>query len=308
MRSALAALTLLVGAGAWAELHVDRSDERVKRGEYLTLQVYGCQGCHTERALDRYGFPPKADRLLGGGLFMRAAGPNAISPNITPYALGDWTDQQIFDAITKGVRPDGRLLHHEMPYARYGLLEEEKIHDVIAYLRSIDPVEAGPYPAEYPETHEPFEAKLGTVVEPGPDAAPVERGEYLIESSGCNGCHAGTGPGVDGALLAGGRVFDLGGRGIVRAANLTPDGASGLGNWNEGAFMARFKAMRGSESAPVAAGEPNTVMHWWQYSYMSDEDLAAMYAYLQSLPAVANRVVRFEPQDGPLETINFSER
>jgi hypothetical protein len=66
--------------------------------------------------------------------------------------------------------------------------------------------------------------------------------------------------------------------------------------------------MRGSESAPVAAGEPNTVMHWWQYSYMTDEDLAAMYAYLQSIPAVANRVVRFETQEAPLETINWSER
>ena len=83
---------------------------------------------------------------------------------------------------------------------------------------------------------------------------------------------------------------------------------TGLGNWNEGAFVARSKAMRGSETAPVAVREPNTVMHWWQYSYFTDADLIAMYTYLQSVPAIANQVVRFEPQDAPLNSVNFSEQ
>ena len=58
----------------------------------------------------------------------------------------------------------------------------------------------------------------------------------------------------------------------------------------------------------MAAGEPNTVMHWWQYSYYTDVDLMAMYAYLQSVPAISNQVVRFEPQDAPLNSVNFSEQ
>jgi len=302
----LAALVLSVHAHA--QLKVDVTPEAVARGEYLVLRVLGCQGCHSERNLDMYGYPPKADRVLAGGMIFRAIGDHAISPNITPFALGDWTDQQLLDAITKGIRPDGRVLAPEMPYEVYGTLSRESLHDMIAYLRSIDPIAAGPYPAEFPTDHEPFEPQFGTVVDPGEGADEVSRGAYLVKAANCNGCHAGVGEGVDGKFLAGGREFVFPGRGLIRAANLTPDSATGMGAWTRESLLARFKAMRGSETQRVQKGSPNTVMHWWQYAYWNEPDLSALQAYLSSIPPVANRVVRFEPLPGVVTSPNWSER
>jgi mono/diheme cytochrome c family protein len=301
-------MALVIGGYGHAEVAVELTPERVARGEYLTLQVIGCQGCHSERNLDRYGFPPKEDMVLAGGVIFRDAGDRAITPNITPYALGSWSDQEVFDAITAGVRPDGRKLHPSMPYERYGAMEPERIYEVIAYLRSIEPITAGPYPAVFSE---PPARKLvvGPIVDPGADATPEERGAYLVGAAGCNGCHVGTGGGVDGQPLAGGREFEFPGRGMIRAANITPDRMTGMGAWTEEAFVARFLAMRGAEAQPVEPGAPNTVMHWWQYSYLEEADLRAMYAHLMNVPAVANRVVRFEQLAGEvLESINWSER
>ena len=213
MKATFVVAMALAGPLVRAELHIELTEERIQRGEYMTLTVIGCQGCHSERAIDRYGFPPREDRVLAGGVIFRDIGERAITPNLTPYALGDWTDQQIFDAITRGVRPDGRVLAKEMPYERYGTMDPEVIYDVIAYLRSIEPVEAGPYPAEFPGEHVAFEPRFGELVEPPPSASTEERGAYLVNAAGCDGCHVGTGDGLDGAKLAGGRVFDLTGRG-----------------------------------------------------------------------------------------------
>ena len=309
MTGLMLGLTLsLTSVSTVADLSVERSAERIARGEYLTLHVMGCQGCHSERALDRYGYPPKEDGVLAGGLIFRDIGERAITPNITPFALGDWSDQELFDAITRGVRPDGRVLHPDMPYDRYGTLARETIYEIIAYLRDIAPIAAGPYPAEFPGDHPALEPRFDTLTDPGEVAGDEARGAYLVTAAGCNGCHVGTDNGVDSVPLAGGREFRLAGRGLIRAANLTPHLSTGLGAWSREAFIARFQAMRGSENTPVTVGEPNTTMHWWEYAYMTTSDLQAVHAYIMSLPPTENRVVRFEPLRGELISPNWSEQ
>jgi len=60
--------------------------------------------------------------------------------NITPYALGDWTDGEIFRAIVSGVSKGGAALAPQMPYEEFRLMPEGDIHAIIAYLRTVRPI------------------------------------------------------------------------------------------------------------------------------------------------------------------------
>src|SRR5690606_1510995 len=64
-----------------------------------------------------------------------------ISSNITPFGVGDWTDGELFRLITTGVNRDGDAIFPVMPYHQFGQLDREDIESVIAYLRTLEPVE-----------------------------------------------------------------------------------------------------------------------------------------------------------------------
>lgn len=76
--------------------------------------------------------------------------------------------------------------------------------------------------------------------------------------------------------------------GISCAANLTPDSATGIGAWTEATFLSGIRARK-------QLGNPNgrdllPLMPWPEVSKMTDEDLKAVFAYLQSLPPIKNQV------------------
>ncbi len=101
----LLALAVLAGT-AWAA----PAFAQANRGRYL-VELGGCGDCHTPGY-----FLGKADRsrFLGGsdvGFGVPGVGV-FVGPNLTPdveTGLGRWTVEQIVTAITKGVRPDGRI-------------------------------------------------------------------------------------------------------------------------------------------------------------------------------------------------------
>lgn len=64
-----------------------------------------------------------------------------ISSNITPAGIGDWTDGELFRLITTGVKRDGTPIFPVMPYMNYGKMDEEDIKSVIAYIRTLEPVQ-----------------------------------------------------------------------------------------------------------------------------------------------------------------------
>ncbi|HET7548441.1 MAG TPA: c-type cytochrome, partial [Usitatibacter sp.] len=68
-------------------------------------------------------------------------------------------------------------------------------------------------------------------VPPPPPAPPASRGEYLVVAGGCYACH--TVPG--GAPFAGGRAIPTP-FGTIYSTNLTPDAATGLGQWSADDF------------------------------------------------------------------------
>jgi len=120
--------------------------DEVARGEYLVI-IMECGGCHTTGALRGQR---RQDRHLAGsevGLGYAGADgkPGAVfPPNLTSdpeTGLGNWTDEQILEAFRHGRRPDGRMLSPAMPWPAYGSrLAEADAHAIVAYLRSLPPV------------------------------------------------------------------------------------------------------------------------------------------------------------------------
>ena len=73
--------------------------------------------------------------------------------------------------------------------------------------------------------------------------------------------------------------------GVSYTANLTPDPDTGLGRWSAQDFVRTMRSGR-----HLGSGRPLLPPMPAAYGQMSDEDLQAMFAYLQTLPPVRNRV------------------
>ncbi len=304
----LVAIFAVTAGAATPDLVLEATPERLARGEYLVNNVVDCAGCHSQRDVSKFNVPTLPARRHGGGLLFRDVCDTCFTPNITPYALAEWTDAEFLAAVTEGVRPDGSKLSARMPYLAFAQIDREDIYAIIVYLRSIPPVAGGPYPRDFATDYVPDFVPTGVMRRPEDDATEVERGAYLVGIAGCNGCHVGPpGSAVAGIALAGGREFAFPGRGLHRAANLTSDVRSGIGAWTRESFVARFKAM-GSPAVQDAAwkpGEPSSVMPWWFYAGMTESDLGAIWAYLATVPAVEHMVVKWEPLAGPMPLINW---
>ncbi|NJB84288.1 mono/diheme cytochrome c family protein [Lewinella marina] len=284
------------------DLKVELTPERVARGEYLANYVMSCTDCHSPRDWSQYAAPLVPHSLgRGGEIFDQQMGlpGRYVSANLTPAHLGDWTDGEIFRAITSGVSRDGRALFPIMPYPAYGKAAEEDIHAVIAYLRTLPPIDYVPEPSR---SDFPMNFIINTIPQnpqlsdPPDPADRVRYGEYLVNIAACAECHTKQEGGqITGKPYAGGTVFPLPNRSTVTSANLTPH-PSGLGNWTEDQFVARFKQYRDSsyQSPAVGDGDPQTIMPWMMYSQMKEEDLRAIYAYLRTLEPVDSRIQHFQ--------------
>ena len=157
---------------------------------------------------------------------------------------------------------------------------------------------------------------LAATDRPAPDPDAVARGKYLVETIGCADCHTPltmgpNGPERDPARHLSGHPADLAlppapelpkgpwivsGAGTLTAwsgpwgtsftANLTPDRETGLGTWTADQFVETIRTARhqgrGREILPPMPVE--------FYRNLSDTDLRSIFAYLQSIPAVSNRV------------------
>ena len=76
-----------------------------------------CVDCHSHRDMTKFAGPIMEPHFIGGqDEFTEKYGApgNFYAPNLTPYHLKDWTDGEIFRAITMGVSKDGRALFPAM--------------------------------------------------------------------------------------------------------------------------------------------------------------------------------------------------
>ncbi len=287
------------------DISVEITPARLARGEYLAWHVAGCIDCHSTRDFTRFAGPIVPGTLgKGGEKFGEEMGlpGNFYAPNITPYNLKDWTDGEIYRAIVSGVTRDGRSLFPIMPYPNFGKMDQEDIYAIIAYVRSLEPVEGT---APESEASFPMNLIMRTIpADPAHESRPpmtdkVAYGRYMITFAGCTDCHTQMEKGepLPGMDYAGGFPFPLP-SGMLHSANITPDVETGIGSWTEEMFVQRFRAYTDSMFIEPRLGPSdfNTIMPWRLLANMQEEDLRAIYAYLRTVKPVKNQVVHFTPK------------
>lgn len=297
--------------GPAPDVSVSRTPEAVARGQYLADHVAVCTDCHSQRDWTRFAGPIKPGTYgAGGEVFDESMGlpGRVVSRNVTPAALGTWSDGEILRAMTAGVSRDGSPLFPVMPYRDYGQhMDPADARAIVSYLRTIPSSNHVPEPTR-------LNFPLPLIVRTMPQAAGettrrplasdrVATGRYLTNMAGCTHCHTPMDEKmqpIEGRRLSGGTEFAFPGGIVVRSANLTPH-ATGLGTWSENDFVQRFKSAA-AEPHVVAPGQFNTPMPWQSYSGMTPEDLGAIYAYLRTVPAVDNTVEKVGSKKAPAAT------
>lgn len=285
-----------VTADASAAAELAGPDPQVlARGAYL-VKASGCLVCHT--AIGPQG--PDLANLGGGGLEMKEKFGVWRSPNITPdkgTGIGNWTDEQIVAAIREGLRPDGSQLTPMMPYMNYNVLTDDDAKAIVAFLRTLEPVER-----QVPKS----ELRLQPIVAPkpankAPGASPVEQGAYMASLMLCNHCHwtpnkdfsAPVGPDK---MFSGGLPMELPqlGTGTLFSSNITSDADTGIGKWTEEQIFTAIKTMQRPDGKPIQG--PMLFMQS-QWSQLDDKDLKNVAAFIKSLPPVKNKVPKstFKP-------------
>ena len=300
--------TALPDVGPAPDIEIEQTAERIERGRHLANSVMLCTHCHSPQEKVKFAHPVNKEMLGAGGTrfgIEEGFPGNYYAPNITPVNLGDWTDGEIYRAVTQGVSKDGRALFPIMPYQNYARLSLEDIYSVIAYLRTLEPVEnevplsESFFPMNFIINTIPAESEL-TEIKPD-QTDPVSWGKYLVTAASCMDCHTPMEQGtpIPGMELAGGMEFIMEDGSTVRTANLTPDFDTGIGNWTETQFVERFKQYDDSSFVyhEVKKGEFNTAMPWSMYSTMSEDQLKAIYAYLRTAKPVKHLVTKFTPVD-----------
>lgn len=247
--------------------------ESIEHGRHLT--EFLCAECHGD---DLSGIPDwvSIPNLATISTTNITSGQGSVTAN---FSDEDWVR-----VLRHGVKPDGRSVF-VMPSETFQYLSDEDLGDILAYIKTVPPV----------DTDENVQSRefsfLGHVVygagafgnliiaskidhnnpptsfpEPG---VTIEYGEYLININGCYSCH--------GTQFAGATPPDPE---SILAPNLTPGGD--IGSWTETQFI---EAMR---TGLVPSGRrliPN-FMPWQYKGKMTDDELKAIFLYLQSLPAL----------------------
>ncbi|MCE7053417.1 cytochrome c [Algoriphagus sp. AGSA1] len=288
------------------DLTIDKTPDRVARGAYLANHVTVCVDCHSTRDFSLFSGPIVPGTIgSGGDVFDHSMGFPGIfyAKNITPAGISDYTDGELFRLITTGVTNEGRAMFPLMPYSYYGKMDPEDIYDIIAYVRSLEPVEN-----EVPESKADFPVNIILKTIPK-DGSPVDKpvksdliayGKYLTNAASCAECHTPInqqGVILPDKLYSGGREFAFPDGSVVRSSNITQDTESGIGTWTEGMFVRKFKQYLDSayQLPKVAPGEYNSIMPWMMYAGMEEHDLKAIYTYLKTIEPIPNSVVKFSP-------------
>jgi mono/diheme cytochrome c family protein len=292
------AFTVLPRSRPASTERIEATAERLARGKYLAENVSGCIECHSERDWTKLGGPLKADTRGAGGhcLTPEIGFPGTTCPtNLTSDAktgLGSRTDGEVLRAMREGVSHDGRALFMYMPYMSFASLSDEDARSIVAYLRTLPPVEKA---SGVTEVQFPLTLIMRVIPSPleGPVSAPertntLAHGEYLVKISGCKGCHTAEGEGLE---YAGGNPMRGPWGEEVVSANITPDEETGIGRMTREAFIQRFKGYAQLDSSLPAVPGTLSTMPWVSYAGMTEEDLGAIFDYLRTVKPTRNAVV-----------------
>ncbi|HEX8503890.1 MAG TPA: c-type cytochrome [Hymenobacter sp.] len=272
---------------------------RVAHGEKLALVM--CAHCHRNPSTSTLSGRPAPD--LGTDLG------KLNSANITQdpvHGIGNWTDPQLVTLLRTGAGPDGRL-RLAMPHFAY--MSDEDAASIVAFLRSDNAlVKATPVPNRPQEFSFLAKALTNTVMKPTiieahlPDAPPasdpVALGHYLVIGRyQCYLCHSNNFSTNDEAHPEKSKDYLAGGCELLDdelktrvARNITMEPTTGIGKWSEEEFG---KAVKYGMA-------PNGLLHvpMPKFSTMTDEEVHAIWAYLQTVP----KIKKATPEDGTIAT------
>ena len=249
----------------------------------IIFDAGGCASCHAT--------PGQPDRhRLGGGLALASQFGTFHPPNISPdpdYGIGRWRTIDLANALMSGVSPFGRHYYPALPYVDYAHMSIEDVRDLMAYLRTLQPVKDKPPPHELP-----FPMTIRRLVGFWKllylDRSPIEpdptrdtdwnRGHYLVEALGhCAECHSSRN-------IAGGikpRTRYAGGadqENVGFVPNITP---AGIGHWSRDDLehalttgLTPGERVLGSTMADIVT----------DIAGLPESDQRAIAAYIKSLP------------------------
>jgi len=262
-------MTTVVFDIAVTPVQIPEDAEAIATGEHWVKA--NCIGCHGTD--------------LSGGVFFEMPFAYMDASNLTSGKGGVgavYTDEDWVRAIRHGVNPAKRSLFI-MPANYYWHLSDEDLGEIVAYLKSLPPVDkivrephfnllgkamagAGIFGAQF--------VVANNIRHDERPPAPVvgvtaEYGRYLLTATGCQDCH--------GQDLAGSKSSDPA---AMAAPNLTPGG--NMQTWQVADFI---EAIRTGTTPDGYQLDPMQ-MPWEHYGYYSDDELSAMFVYLQSLPAL----------------------
>ena len=291
----LMALGILLGTAASA---ASGSTGDPVKGQYIFAASGGC-GCH---GVNLAGYnpsgPPFGETFTGP--FGSVPATNITSDKDT--GVGNWTDAQLTDAIRNGVDDGGQTLFPIMPYMTLHFMSDADVADLVAFLRTVP---AGSN--EVPERQLNGSAPPVPPLPPSPATAPASgpaRGKYLATVVGdCNACHTPQTP--QGApdmskMLAGG-VLPRGGGTFEVGPNITTDGPTGIGHWTVQDIVTYLKQGVGPNGRTADGLMGEVVAGGFRrlgYNQLTDQDAAAIAAWLKTVPAVRN-VPKAPPAGGP---------
>lgn len=253
-----------------AAVSIPEDAAAIERGSYIYRT--SCAGCHGE---DLAGTPFFNDPVLG---YIPAS-------NLTAGRGGigrTYSNNDFVRAIRHGIDADGKPLMI-MPSKAFWHFSDEDLGAVIAYVKSTSPVDkdlgdrnlklvgrvllsTGAFGEVLAAEVLDHAAPRLPVVEQGVTA---EYGEYLINTSDCRSCH--------GEALTGGQSSEPG---APPSPNLTSSGL--LAIWSTADFIETMH----TGVTPYGRKLDGNFMPYEEYGRMTDEDLTAMFLYLQSLPAL----------------------
>ncbi len=256
-------------------ISADTSPAGIARGEYLVTRGAGCIDCHGGRNPEEGWLAGTVEHVDSGPIQVVFAVPNLTPDEET--GLGSWSDAEIARAIREGVDKDGVGLVI-MPAFNYHIMSDADVAAIVGYLRSIEPIR-NPIPPLSASAVAKTMSALG-MFGPSPVGEPIlaaqsapasdstSYGEYVTTLAGCRDCHG---------LDYGGGAVPASGPETPPAPNLTPSGQ--LIGWSEDDFITALRT-----GVTPSGHTLNEVMPWPVFGKMSDQDLAAIFAYLQSLP------------------------
>lgn len=256
---------------------IPTDEQSIARGRHLAAAVTLCQVCH--------GAQLQGTMLEDQPMIVTLAAPNLTTGQ--GGIGGDLNDADFIRAIRHGVKPDGRglmIMHSDI----FHNLSEQDLGDVIAYVKSVPPVDH-----ELPKNQARVLGRilipLGVFDSPGAPLLPAELidqnapfaqmpaqgvtagyGRYLMSITLCRLCH--------GPDLAGGKDPDPSVTFI--SPNLTPGGE--LGTWTEAQFVNTLR----TGATPHGHKLDPDLMPWKIFGKMTDAELQAIWLYLHSLPAL----------------------